>query len=175
MFSNLVILYYLNRESEDTMLLILTEIYGSMGILKDHPLAGTSGVVSPSQQSGPQSLTAQIQHLPLNYGGNSSNTSAQQILPTAPPLSEYSAVGQTSSHPAVMPNSSGLSVSNTQNVPMMSASSPGTSVLFQPNLAFGGGSPNKSSAGSRSTPAVIGNRPVVDPSHFPQGKLTLAC
>ncbi|XP_068228362.1 phospholipase DDHD2-like isoform X2 [Palaemon carinicauda] len=131
-------------ESEDTMLLILKELYGPRGISCD-------------AEHGSQPTSNSAQHA---YDGDSALGSTV-VTPTSPPVFDMGGSSSVS-RPGVDPNGSVPQPS--APVPLFTVSPTNPATLTNYAQAF-----NFPSGGSGGTPNVIGGRPVVDINSQPRG------
>lgn len=157
------------------MLLILTEIYTTLGVQRDRQITGTQAVTSPSSTS--------LVPNPSNYFTPPvlSNNDPATYQPSAPPMqAPTTTLPATQSMYDISPSSSvrftpaastiGSPTQAPQTVPLIQPSNLAAGVLLPPNPALNTAI-SSPAATSGYKPAVIGNRPVVDPSYFPRGKI----
>lgn len=156
------------------MLLILTEIYGTMGI--QHDCRVSTNVTSPTQPLFPTvSGTATNYFTPPPILPSPSGSQPMAYQPTAPPfpVSNHMQTPQAmfNMSPAVGLSATQAAATNPPPpIPMIhphSNPNPPLETLLPPN-PVGVGAVQSPTSGNR--PYVIGNRPVTDPSHYPRGK-----
>ncbi|CAL8071841.1 unnamed protein product [Orchesella dallaii] len=150
-------------ESEDTMLLILTEIYESMGIQKDRQVNIAQNVGSP--MPGPFALPPSANQGFSNvYNAIAPQAPPQyqhQYQPSAPPSTDFlspSKMHYSASSPSLASATFTPSLVSPQStsIPLIPQVNPGGETYFPPNLGAGG------LQGTSSRPSLLGSQSSVN-------------